>query len=151
MPEGRVVRRSEGEVYDPHWTFKMGSRTGGTFDFLVGTIPYLSGPPLHTHEKQEDSFFILESILTVQVGDDVFELEPGDFASVPPGVPHTFDNTHKDQAPVKACNLMTPSGLDQIFFDMSQAGDDFDKLVNALTRNGVTIVGPTLGQKLGLS
>ena len=53
-------------------------------------------------------------MLAVQVGDDVFDLGPGDFATVPPGVPHTFGNIRNDQPPVKVCNLMTPGGLEQI-------------------------------------
>jgi quercetin dioxygenase-like cupin family protein len=151
MAVGRIVRSTEGETYEPMWLFKSGSRTGENFDFLVGSVPYLSGPPLHTHVEQTDSFFVLEGILTVQVGEELFDLEPGDFASAPAGIPHTFDNIHKDRSPVKACNIMTPAGLDKTFLDLSQAGDDLDALVHALDQNGVSIVGPTLGERLGLS
>ena len=132
MAIARVIRSTEGEVYEPLWRFKSGSRTGEKFDFLVGSVPYLSGPPLHTHVEQTDSFYVLEGILTVQVGEDLHDLEAGDYASAPPGVPHTFDNIRKHQAPVKACNIMTPAGLDQTFLELSQAADDLDELVRAL-------------------
>jgi quercetin dioxygenase-like cupin family protein len=150
MNAGRVVRSTEGEVYDDYWLFKVGSRSGGEFDFLVGTIPYLSGPPLHVHERQHDSFYVLEGVLTLQVGDDVIDLEAGDFGTAPPGLPHTFDNIRKDDRAVRACNFMTPGGLDQTFFDMREAGEDWDRLLEALRKNGVSVVGPTLGEKLGL-
>jgi mannose-6-phosphate isomerase-like protein (cupin superfamily) len=153
MAEARIVRSSEGEVYEHHWLFKHGSLTGGVFDFMVGTVEYLSGPPLHVHQKQDDTFLVLEGVLTVQTGDEIFELGPGDFATVPPGVPHTFDNTNKDQPPVKAVNLMTPSGLDAQFRDMSllaKEGDDPEKMAQLRKQHGVTAVGPTLGEKLGL-
>ena len=154
MAEARIVRRSEGDVYDPHWLFKHGSLTGGKFDFMVGTVEDLSGPPLHVHREQDDTFFVLEGVLTVQVGDEMFDLGPGDFATVPPGVPHTFDNIDKDQPPVKACNLMTPSGMDAQFRDMSlltKQGDDPVKLAQLREKHGITSVGPTLGVKLGLA
>jgi quercetin dioxygenase-like cupin family protein len=153
MAEARIVRSSEGEVYERLWRFKHGSLTGGRFDFMVGNIGYLQGPPLHVHDDQDDTFFVLDGVLTVQVGDKVFDLGPGDFASVPPGIPHTFDNTRKDQPPVKVCNLMTPGGLDAQFRDISMvaAGSDPAKVADVRKQHGVSTVGPTLGVKLGLA
>jgi quercetin dioxygenase-like cupin family protein len=153
MAEARIVRSSEGEVYERLWQFKQGSLTGGRFDFMVGNIGYLQGPPLHVHDDQDDTFFVLDGVLTVQVGDKVFDLGPGDFASVPPGIPHTFDNTKKDQPPVKVCNLMTPGGLDQQFRDVANATASGNQAtVDAVRKqHGVTSVGPTLGVKLGLA
>ena len=154
MAEARIVRSSEGDVYEQHWLFKHGSLRGGKFDFMVGEVKYLSGPPLHVHRTQDDTFYVLEGVLAVQVGDEVFDLGPGDFATVPPGVPHTFDNIRKDQPPVKVCNLMTPGGLDAQFRDMSLLGEaagDPDKVAPLREKHGVTTVGPTLGVKLGLA
>jgi quercetin dioxygenase-like cupin family protein len=154
MAEARIVRSGEGDVHDRHWLFKHGSLTGGSFDFMVGEIEYLTGPPLHVHDEQDDTFFVLDGVLAVQVGDEVIDLGPGDFASVPPGVPHTFDNIRKDQPPVKVCNLMTPGGLDAQFRDMSlmgEAADDADEMARIRRKHGVTLVGPTLGVKLGLA
>ncbi len=153
MAEARIVRKSEGEVYEHLWRFKHGSLTGARFDFLVGEIGYLAGPPLHVHREQDDTFFVLEGVLAVQVGEEMFDLGPGDFASVPPGIPHTFDNVRKDQPPVKVCNLMTPGGLDEQFRDMAKLGAvarDSAKVMELREKHGVSMVGPTLGVKLGL-
>jgi mannose-6-phosphate isomerase-like protein (cupin superfamily) len=154
MAEARIVRSADGNSYGNQWLFKEGSLTDGKFDFLVGHIDYLAGPSLHIHREQVDSFYVLEGILTMQIGDDIVELGPGDFATAPPGVPHTFANTHKDQPPVKLVNLMTPGGLDRHFQDLIEAGAD----ANAPARRaeleadcGLTVVGPTLAEKLGLS
>ena len=154
MAEARIVRSSEGDVYERHWLCKHGSLTGGRFDFMVGNIDYLTGPPLHVHDEQDDTFFVLEGVLAVQVGDELFDLGSGDFATVPPGVPHTFDNIRDDQPPVKVCNLMTPGGLDAQFLDMSQMGDaagDPAEMARLRKKHGITVVGPTLGVKLGLA
>ena len=71
-------------------------------------------PPLHFHKTFEDSFFVLEGLLTAQLGDDVVELRPGDFATAPPGVPHSLTNAHAEQAACRAINLLTPGvGFDQ--------------------------------------
>lgn len=145
----RIIRSGDGEKYGVEpWLFKQGSLTEGRFDFMVGDIAYLSGPPLHIHRDQDDSFFVLKGILTVQVGDELHELGPGDFATVPPGVAHTFDNIHKDQQPVTVCNLVTPGGLDALFRDMHAAGAFTETMRE---RHGLTVAGPTIGAKLGLS
>src|ERR1700761_1081287 len=102
MAEARILRGSQGDVLDGvPWVFKAtGATTGGHFDFMVGEVRYLSGPPLHVHAEQDDTFYVLEGVLTIQADDEVFELTAGDFVSVPPGVPHTFDNLDPDQGPV---------------------------------------------------
>ncbi len=154
MPQVRVVRNGEGETYGgTSFRFKQGSLTGGRFDFLVGEIGYLIGPPLHVHRDQDDTFFILDGVLTLQAGDDVIDLMPGDFASVPAGVVHTFDNVRKDQPPVKVINLMTPGGLDSMFQNMAllaEAAGDPAKADELWERHGVRVVGPTLREKLRL-
>lgn len=152
MPEPRIVRSTEGEVLQP-WLCKIGSCSGARFDFLIGNIAYLSGPPLHVHREQDDTFYVLEGVLTLQVGDEIIDLGPGDFATVPPGVPHTFDNIRKHQPPPKVLNLMTPGGLDALFHDLARGASgegDALNLIELSERHGVTLVGPTLGIKLGL-
>jgi quercetin dioxygenase-like cupin family protein len=155
MAEARVLRSSEGDRLDGvPWVFKAtGANTDGHFDFMVGEITYLSGPPLHVHDDQDDSFFVLEGVLTVQAGEETFELKPGDFASVPPGVPHTFDNVDPNQGPVRTINMMTPAVLHDFFAQQAAAGPDADP--DAIRRlaheHGIRGVGPTLGEKLGLA
>lgn len=150
MAEARVVRRSAGEAYEDRWLFKHGSLVGGRFDFMVGEVGYLTGPPLHVHREQDDTFFVLEGVLTVQAGEELIDLGPGDFATVPPGIAHTFDNVRKDQPPVKVINLMTPGGLDAQFRDTALAARDPAKIAELREKYGVATVGPTLGVKLGL-
>jgi quercetin dioxygenase-like cupin family protein len=155
MAEARILRSSQGDTLEGvPWIFKAtGATTGGHFDFMVGEVAYLSGPPLHVHEEQDDTFYVLEGVLTVQADDEVFELTAGDFVSVPPGVPHTFDNVDKDQAPVRTINLMTPAVLHDFFAKQVAAGPDAEPTaLRALAHShGIKRVGPTLGEKLGLS
>lgn len=153
MTEARILRAGEGETVEgAPWLFKAtGANTGGHFDFMVGEVAYCSGPPLHVHETQDDSFFVLEGMLTVQVGDELVELGPGDFATVPPGVPHTFDNLDREQV-VRTINLMTPGVLHDFFAQHAAAGLDADPVAvrRLANEHGIKGVGPTLGEKLGL-
>ena len=154
MAEARVVRGSKGEVYEPTWVFKHGSKTGAPFDFAIGNVAYLTGPPLHIHREQHDTFYVLDGVLRLQVGDEMIDLMPGDFASVPPGIAHTFDNIQRDQPPVTVCNLMTPGGLDAFIVAVNEVdptGEDLAKLVTVAEKFGITVVGPPLRAKLGLA
>lgn len=152
--QAHIRRKDESEVYEPLWKFKAGSLTGQPFDFMVGELRYLTGPPLHTHDAQFDNFFVLEGVLTLQVGNEVYYLQPGEFASVPPGVAHTFDNTDKDQGPIKVINLVAPGGTDAVFKELAELdahpGTQGEEVAAIIARHGSKMVGPTLGEKLGL-
>src|SRR5579862_6809989 len=108
MPEGRVVRVETGDIFKA-----TGANTDGRFELMVLDIGHLFGPPLHIHEVQEDSFYVLDGVLTVQIDNDVIELRPGDFATAPPGVAHTFTNTEPNRI-ARMVNVMTPGiGFDR--------------------------------------
>ena len=154
MSKARVVRNDEGEVEEgADWVFKAAAgNTDGMFDFMVGPVEYLSGPPLHVHREQHDSFYVLEGTLTVQIDEEVVELSSGDFVTIPPGTPHTFDNLD-DGGTVRAINVMTPGGLGELFSELAVVGtteDPAEAARDAAQRHGVTRVGPPLREKLGL-
>jgi len=109
---------------------------------------------LHVHAAQEDSFYVLEGVLTLQLGDDVHELGPGDFATAPPDVPHSFTNTNADERACRTVNLLTPGiGFDRYLSQIEQvaATGDNDAMERLNAEYGVTIVGPSLAERLGLS
>lgn len=147
--EGYVVRDA------PGWTWKANGRDNdGRFDFLVIDLAYRSGPPLHFHTTFEDSFFVLDGVLTVQLGGDVVELGPGDFATAPPGVPHSLTNALAGQSACRAVNLMTPGvGFDRYISQIDQlaAKGDHEGMERLNAEYDVTIVGPSVADRLGLS
>ncbi len=146
--DGYVVRSA------PGWTWKGNGRDNdGRFDFLVSEVAYGTGPPLHVHATQEDTFYVLDGVLSVQLGNDVAELGPGDFGTAPPGVPHSFTNAQADQA-CRAINLMTPGiGFDRYIDQIESvaASGDLDALERLHAQYGVSIVGPSLAERLELS
>jgi mannose-6-phosphate isomerase-like protein (cupin superfamily) len=140
----------------PGWAWKANGRDNqGRFDLLVvDHVAYASGPPLHTHATQEDSFYVLEGVLTVQLDDEVVELGPGDFATAPPGVAHSFTNAHPEQPVCRGLNLMTPGvGFDRYLDQLEQAAaaGDHESLARLNAEFGVTLVGPSVAERLGLS
>ncbi len=151
-----IIRKGEGKNTimlgpDP-WTFAItGADTDGHFDFIEATITYLQGPPLHLHHEQDDTFFILEGTLKVQVGDELFDLHPGDLVCAPKGVPHTFANVNKE--PVRVINIMTPGGFDRFMEDFVSLppGPPDPQILDELTQKHKTaFLGPSIPERLGL-
>ncbi|MEZ5424959.1 MAG: cupin domain-containing protein [Pyrinomonadaceae bacterium] len=151
-----IVRKNEGKqvpIGEENWTFYLtGDDTDGRFDIIEGEIGYLNGPPLHTHQDQHDTFVVLEGTLTLQVGDDLFELKAGDVATAPPGTPHTYTNLDKEKK-ARILNLMTPGHFDKAINDFSKlTPEDIEgeKVMEVAARHKVAIVGPPIPVKLGL-
>src|SRR3954466_1715013 len=86
-----------------------GEAVGGRFALLEFLLPHHASPPLHPH-PQDETFTLLDGHMTVQAGDDRFELEAGGTAAVPMGVPHTF---RVDSDSARMLVLSTPAGLER--------------------------------------
>ncbi len=97
-----------------------GEDTGGTFFMSETTVaPGFPGPPLHTHERICDMFYVLDGVLTVTVDGVTRELGPGSFACAPPGTVHTFSNPSSE--PVRFLNFNTPSGFEHYMRELAAA------------------------------
>jgi mannose-6-phosphate isomerase-like protein (cupin superfamily) len=94
--------------------------TAGFFSLAEVTIqPGTSGPPPHSHRELLDSFYVLEGMLTVRVGDQELDALPGTYACAPPGVVHRFAN--RSSEPVRFLNLNTPGGWEDYIRDLAAA------------------------------
>ena len=93
-----------------------GKDTGGAFFLAEMSVPPGGGPPPHIHQREDESFHVLEGTLTVRVGEDTITASPGDFAFLPRGVAHSFKNN--GDAPVRALVLITPAALENYFAEV---------------------------------
>jgi mannose-6-phosphate isomerase-like protein (cupin superfamily) len=61
--------------------------------------PHSTGPGPHSHEE-DDVFYVIEGTMSVLVGDEWIDAEPGSFVLVPGGVTHDFENRSDKRAGV---------------------------------------------------
>jgi mannose-6-phosphate isomerase-like protein (cupin superfamily) len=75
-------------------TFEMtGAETNGAFVQARSHLPpHSPGPPRHQHRTFSESFTVHSGRLTILIADRVVRLGPGESATVPKGVAHTFRN-----------------------------------------------------------
>ena len=97
-------------------TIKVPSEASdGRFALIEFLFPRHASPPLHTH-PQDESYIVQAGRLTVQAGEQRFELAPGEVAVVPMGVEHTF---RVDSDTARVLVLSTPAGLERLVRDGS--------------------------------
>ena len=92
-----------------------GEAVDGRFALIEFLFPHHASPPLHTH-PQDESYIVLEGRLTIQAGEQRFEVEAGAAAVVPTGLAHTF---RVDSDTARALVLSTPAGLERFVRDAS--------------------------------
>ena len=96
--------------------------TGGALSIIEGTFPPgMSGPPPHAHRVTTDTFYVLDGILHLTVGEHEIDASAGSYILVPPGVVHTFANTSDE--PVRFLNISTPAGWEDYLRDLAGAMD----------------------------
>ena len=97
LPDGSVYAvtaasaDSDGEFVEMEWTM------------LPGTV----APPPHTHPTATEEYEVLEGSFEVMVDGDWRLLAPGQSASVPPGVIHTF--RHPGEGVARVRNVHRPA------------------------------------------
>lgn len=69
------------------------------------------GPGAHSHDVNDDIFYVLEGTMTFLVGEKKIEAPKGTFLRVPAGVVHDFENNSDARAGV--LNIYIPGGFEQ--------------------------------------
>src|SRR5713226_3115123 len=92
-----------------------GEAVGGRYALIEFLFACHASPPVHTH-PQDESYIVLEGRLTVQAGEQRFELEPGAAAAVPMETAHTF---RVDSDTARVLVLSTPARLERLVRDGS--------------------------------
>ena len=126
-----------------------GAATDGQAIFGEARLPpRTGGPSLHVHEREDEAAYVIEGVLSVQVGDSTFEAGPGTLVWLPRGEPHTFANL--GDAEVRVFGVTTPAGLEGMFEEQGAyfAGltgpPDEDVVAGIGAKYGVRVVGPPL-------
>ena len=86
--------------------------TGGALGLVEATFYQGFGPPLHTHSREEESFYVLEGQIRFRRGDEEFVAGPGTCVWGPRGVPHAF-KVESERA--RALIFITPAGFERMF------------------------------------
>ena len=120
--------------------------SGGFALFEVPAGPE-SGPPLHLHHVENEFFYALEGELKVQVGTELFHLEPGGSIYLPRMIPHTWQTV--GGKPVRFLSFAQPAGRLEAYLvalsaSLRQGIRDPASMKALFEKYGMEMVGPPL-------
>ena len=126
--------------------------TGGAFGLVESLLAPGYSPPLHIHEREDETFYVLEEEVTIRCGNRTVRATAGACAFLPRNVPHTF--VVEGDRPARMLGMMTPGGGEAFFVDGGRPASadgfpptsppDLEQLGRVATRFGTRIVGPPL-------
>ncbi|WP_246727732.1 cupin domain-containing protein [Chelativorans sp. Marseille-P2723] len=73
--------------------------------------PGCEGPGAHSHEKNDEIFYVIEGTVAILLGSEWIEAEAGAFIRIPAGVTHDFRNTSGKTAGM--LNVFIPGGFER--------------------------------------
>jgi mannose-6-phosphate isomerase-like protein (cupin superfamily) len=138
---GRSIEVLPGETV----TFKaVSTDTDGAYTLIEVIDEPQSGPPLHLHRREHESFYILEGTFAFQIGDRAMTATAGWFMTAPKGTPHSYKNI--GTTPARMLTLFVPAGIENFFEDLSKltaAGTlDIDSIIAVSAKQGIEVVPP---------
>ena len=121
-----------------------GKDTNDVLYIVEENDPVDVGPPLHIHPYQDEVFFITKGNYLVKVGDEVFNLKPGDTAFAPRNITHCFLTI--GEGPHQMILTYQPAGKMENFFynKKNPAYTDGKTIEQQFKEHDMVIVGPKL-------
>jgi len=102
------------------------------------------GPPLHIHPTQDEWFYVVEGEYLFQVGEEIYQMKPGDTIFLPRKVQHAFVQlTEKGKMIVS----YLPAGQMEDFFavtDKWTTPPTKEEIAKVFADHGMQVVGPPL-------
>lgn len=104
-----VLKAGEGWIYRFGVDFTVKSseiQKGSGVAVLEYTTKQGEEPPRHTHQTEDEIFYVLEGSITFHCGDESLDLEPGGFIFLPRGIQHGY--TIRGTDPVRLLVVTAP-------------------------------------------
>jgi mannose-6-phosphate isomerase-like protein (cupin superfamily) len=119
---------------------KLGAeQSNGDLTLIEDVIPPDSGPPLHVHEKENETYYVLEGEFEFVCGSDRVTGGPGTFVFAPRGLPHRYKNI--GTTPGRVLFGFTPAGIEEFFSELgARKALNPQIMIEIAGRHGITIL-----------
>ncbi|HEX9070004.1 MAG TPA: cupin domain-containing protein [Ktedonobacterales bacterium] len=110
---------------------------------LENTFHAKGGPARHLHHEQDEWFYAVEGVFLMEVGDQCYELRPGDSLWAPRQVPHVW--AHIGEGHGRILVAFSPAGQMEAFFRIVTKANAMPPQDPALWQaHGMELLGPPL-------
>ncbi len=111
------------EVLEERVTLKLtGEESDGTCATVEVSTPPHAGTPLHVHQREDVTLYVLEGMYEIRVGGRMIPAPPGTFAFLPREIPHSYTNVGFRTG--RLLVTITPAGFERFLEALSQVGSD---------------------------
>jgi quercetin dioxygenase-like cupin family protein len=121
-----------------------GRDTGGLVSVVESHDVPGGGPPPHIHQREDETFQILEGDYEFTVAGKSFVAGPGTTIFAPRGIPHTY--RYPGTTPGRLMCIITPSGFEGFFEEIgalsSQQQQDIPRVLEIAGKYGLEILPP---------
>lgn len=118
----------------------------GALSVFIEEVPSQTGPPMHIHHREHETFVILEGDVRFHCDGEETVLGPGGVIMIPPGAPHTFKNVGEGTARVAI--TLVPGGAEGFFKAVEEEPlvppDDMPRIAEIAADYGLEFAGPPL-------
>ncbi|XEC96617.1 cupin domain-containing protein [Paenibacillus tarimensis] len=80
------------------------------------------GPGPHSHEENEELFYVLEGVMTFLVGEEIIDAPKGTFIRIPARTIHDFMNKSQERSGI--LNIFIPGGFEEMMPKIVQWYED---------------------------
>ena len=119
--------------------------TDGGLSVLEITSFAKGGPARHLHHEQDEWFYVVEGEYVIEVGEERYELGPGDSVLAPRKVAHVW--AHVGEGTGRLIAALQPAGEIEAFFDeLATLGSSPEREVlrRVFSSHGLELTGPPL-------
>jgi quercetin dioxygenase-like cupin family protein len=128
-----------------------GGQTGGAFSLVEILARRGNASPVHVHDRDDETFFVLDGELRVVAGEEEHAAGPGTVAVLPRRLRHAYVVT---SATARFLSLHTPAGFERFAAEVGRPAEaltlppepagppDLDALARVAARHGITILAP---------
>ena len=132
-------------IGDPMTILAGGAETGAAMSVMTFEVSPLNGPPVHTHSREDELWFVLNGEFRFKAGDNMLYATTGGMAYGPRGLAHAFQNIGTVAGGLLV--VTAPAGLEHFFQDwQSNRVDPRDEVAFSEfgAAYGLQFVGPPL-------
>jgi quercetin dioxygenase-like cupin family protein len=128
MESETFIRSGEGRRFDFRgdiYTIKRACSEGNAGHSITHAIIRAgSFAPTHTHERYEETFYVLEGELEFTLNQETFQVRAGDYVRAAPGVRHGYANKSERQA--QMLFEFAPAGMEEFLYEFRTDEKPFD-------------------------
>lgn len=124
-------------------TFKVMPQDNNGIFIIENTFHEKGGPAKHLHYDQDEWFYALEGDFLIEVGNDLFQMKPGDSILAPRKIPHVWAFTGVERG--RMLIAFMPAGKMEAFFrEVTKANAMPPQDPELWRAHGMELVGPPM-------